>query len=108
MPYSILLWPVTRIFGSSVEVLRAPAVVIGTASIPLMYWAARPFARGRGPALLAAALLAINPMAIWYSQVARSYALVVLAACLAFGALARAMRAAAAKGIWSLTWPGWC
>ena len=30
-----------------------------------MYWAARPFARQRGVALLAAALLAINPMAIW-------------------------------------------
>ena len=32
MPYSILLWPVTRIFGTGVEVLRAPAVVIGTAA----------------------------------------------------------------------------
>src|SRR4051812_38313506 len=28
MPYSILLWPVTRIFGTSVDALRAPAVVI--------------------------------------------------------------------------------
>ncbi len=91
MPYSVILWPVTRIFGTSVEVLRAPAVLIGTASIPVMYWAARQFSRERWVALLAATLLAINPMAIWYSQVARSYALVVLGACAAFGALARAL-----------------
>ena len=38
-------------------------------------------------ALLAAALLALNPMAVWYSQEARAYAFVVLSACLAFGAL---------------------
>jgi hypothetical protein len=53
-------------------------------------------------ALLAAALLAINPMAIWYSQVARSYALVVLAACLAFGALARALRRPERRATWGL------
>ncbi len=91
MPYSVILSPLTRIFGTSVEVLRAPAVLIGTASVPLMYWAARQFSRERWVALLAATLLAINPMAIWYSQVARSYALVVLGACVAFGALARAL-----------------
>ncbi len=91
MPYSVILWPVTRIFGTGVEVLRAPAVLIGTASVPLMYWAARQFSRERWVALLAATLLAINPMAIWYSQVARSYALVVFGACAAFGALARAL-----------------
>ena len=93
MPYSILLWPVTRIFGTSVDVLRAPAVVIGTATVPLMYWAARGFARDRRVALLAATLIALNPMAIWYSQVARSYALVAFGACIAFGALARALAA---------------
>jgi mannosyltransferase len=102
MPFSILLWPVTRIFGTSVEVLRAPAVVIGTASVPAMYWAARGFSRERGTALLAAALLAVNPMAIWYSQVARSYALVVLAACVAFGALARALEQPERRGMWWL------
>ncbi len=91
MPYSVILWPVTRIFGTSVEVMRAPSVLIGTASVPVMYWAARRFSRERWVALLAAMLLAVNPMAIWYSQVARSYALVVLGACAAFGALARAL-----------------
>jgi mannosyltransferase len=102
MPYSILLWPLTRIFGTSVEVMRAPAVLIGTASVPAIYWAARAFSRDRRVALLAAALLAINPMAIWYSQVARSYALVVLGACVAFGALARALEDRDRRGMWWL------
>jgi mannosyltransferase len=90
-PYSIVLWPVIRIFGSGVTMLRLPAVLAGTASVPALYWAARGFVRERAVALLAAGLLAINPMAVWYSQEARAYALVVLAACLAFGALTRAV-----------------
>ncbi len=102
MPYPILLWPLTRIFGTGVTVVRLPAVLAGTASVPLLYWAARGLARGRGVALLAAALLAINPMAIWYSQVARSYAFVVLAACLAFGALARALERPERRAMWWL------
>src|SRR4051812_31308419 len=102
MPYSVILWPVTRLFGTSVEVLRAPAVLIGTASVPLIYWAARAFSRDRLVALLAAALLAINPMAIWYSQVARSYALVVFGVCVAFGALGRALEAGERRRMWWL------
>ncbi len=90
-PYSIVLWPVIRIFGSSATVLRLPAVLAGTASVPALYWATRGFVRQRTVALLAAALLAINPMAVWYSQEARSYAFVVLGACLSFGALVRAV-----------------
>ena len=58
--------------------------------MPALWWAARRFAPPAA-ALLAAALLAINPMAVWYSQMARPYAFVMLAACLAFGALPRAL-----------------
>jgi hypothetical protein len=88
-PYSLVLWPTIRIFGTQEAILRVPALIAGTLSIPAMYWAARAFSARRWVALLAAGLLAINPMAVWYSQVARSYAFVVLAACIAFGALVR-------------------
>ncbi|HEY2718267.1 MAG TPA: hypothetical protein VGI52_01455, partial [Solirubrobacteraceae bacterium] len=88
-PYSLVLWPTIRIFGTQEAVLRLPALIAGTLGIPAMYWAARAFTARRWVALLAAGLLAINPMAVWYSQVARSYAFVVLAACIAFGALVR-------------------
>jgi len=106
-PYSIVLWPVTRIFGSSAAVLRLPAVLAGTASVPALYWAARGFVREHAVALLAAALLAINPMAVWYSQEARSYAFVVLAACLSFGALVRAVEAEGEDGHGRRAWIGY-
>jgi mannosyltransferase len=98
-PYSIALWPLIRIFGTGEALLRAPAVLAGTASVPALWWAARRYATP-AVALLAAALLAINPMAVWYSQLARPYAFVVLAACLAFGALPRALESAGGRRAW--------
>jgi 4-amino-4-deoxy-L-arabinose transferase-like glycosyltransferase len=90
-PYPIVLWPLIRIFGSGEALLRLPALIAGTASVPALWWAARRYA-APAVALLAAGLLAINPMAVWYSQMARPYAFVMLAACLAFGALPRALQ----------------
>jgi mannosyltransferase len=98
-PYSIILWPLIRIFGIGEAVLRFPAVIAGTASVPAMWWTARQFRAGRF-SLLAAALLAINPMAVWYSQEARAYAFVILAACLSFGALARAVAQPDGRRAW--------
>ncbi len=89
-PYPIVLWPLIRIFGVGAALLRLPAVLAGTASVPALWWAARQFAPPSA-ALLAGGLLAINPMAIWYSQQARSYSFVVLLTCLAFGTLPRAL-----------------
>ncbi len=89
-PYPIALWFLIRIFGTGPVLLRLPAVLGGTASVPALWWAARQFARPAA-ALLAAGLLAINPMAVFYGQEARSYAFVVLAVCLAFGALPHAI-----------------
>jgi mannosyltransferase len=100
-PYSIVLWPLIRIFGSGVTLLRLPAVVAGTLSVPALWWAARRFTTPAA-ALLAAALLAVNPMAVWYSQEARAYAFVVLAACLAFGALPRALERRGSRRMWIL------
>jgi 4-amino-4-deoxy-L-arabinose transferase-like glycosyltransferase len=98
-PYPIALWPLIRIFGSGPALLRAPAVLAGTLSVPALWWAAQRFV-SRPAALLAAGLLAINPMAIWYSAMARQYAFVVLAACLAFGALPRALDGRAGRRAW--------
>ncbi|HYM53756.1 MAG TPA: glycosyltransferase family 39 protein [Solirubrobacteraceae bacterium] len=97
--YSLVLWPLVRIFGTGEPFLRLPAVIAGTASIPAMWWAARQLA-GRWVPLLAAGLLAVNPMAVWYSQQARAYAFAVLAGCLAFGSLARALARAGGRRAW--------
>jgi 4-amino-4-deoxy-L-arabinose transferase-like glycosyltransferase len=91
MPYPIVLWPAIRIFGTSEALLRLPAVLAGVGSVPALWWAARRMAGAR-VALVAAALLALTPMAVFYSQVARPYSFVVLAGCLAFGALAGVLR----------------
>jgi 4-amino-4-deoxy-L-arabinose transferase-like glycosyltransferase len=101
MPYPIVLWPLIRIFGTSEALLRLPSVIAGTASVPALWWAARRYTTPAG-ALLAAGVLALNPMAIWYSQMARPYAFVMLAACLAFGALPRAL-----EGDRRRTWAGY-
>jgi mannosyltransferase len=99
-PYPIVLWPLVRIFGEGEALLRLPAVLAGTASVPALWWAARRYA-APPVAVLAAALLAIAPMAVWYSQVARPYAFVVLAACLAFGALPRALERGSGRAAWA-------
>lgn len=97
--YSIVLWPLIRIFGDSEQLIRLPAVLAGTAAVPALWWAAQGFG-GRRTAWVAAGLLAINPMAVFYSHQARAYAFVVLAACLAFGALARALDSTGKRGAW--------
>jgi mannosyltransferase len=89
-PYPIVLWPLIRVFGDGEALLRAPAVAAGVAGIPALWWTARRY--GSPPAaVLAAALLALSPMAVFYSQAARPYSFVMLAGTLAFGALPRAL-----------------
>ncbi len=98
-PYAIVLWPLIRIFGSSAALLRVPSVIAGTLSVPALWWAARRYA-APATALLAAGLLAVNPMAVWYSQQARAYAFVVLSVILAFGALPRALQRSGERRAW--------
>lgn len=78
------------IFGPGPAALRLFSVVAGVASVPLLW---RLTARRLGPqaAFWAAALLAVSPLHIWYSQEGRQYALVVLLVILAADALQRAL-----------------
>jgi mannosyltransferase len=63
--------------GSSEAWLRMPSAIFGIASIPLLYAVGRKFT-GVTSSLLAAALLAFSPTAVYYSQEARSYSLGIL------------------------------
>ena len=63
--------------GASEAWIRLPSALFGIASIPVMYLVARKF-MAQAPALAAAALLALNPTHIYYSQEARSYSLTIL------------------------------
>lgn len=57
--------------------LRVPSAVAGTLAIPLTYYIGRQV-EDDSSAAIAAALLAIHPLAVWYSQEVGAYALLML------------------------------
>jgi len=76
-----MMYPWTRLFGTSLFALRFPSVLFGIGSILLL---ALLGARLHGPrvGLLAAALMAFNGMQIFWSQMARMYAMICCLALL--------------------------
>ena len=75
----LLLWAWMSLAGSSELALRFLSVACGIATVALVGWIGR---RLFGPiaGLVAAAILALSPFHVWYSQEARSYALLALLA----------------------------
>ncbi len=80
--------------GTSPTALRLLSVVVGVLTIPLLFLVARRMLSARA-ALLAAFLLTINPLHIYYSQEVRMYGLVAL---LSVAILAAAWRAFELRG----------
>ncbi|MGN6587467.1 MAG: glycosyltransferase family 39 protein [Solirubrobacterales bacterium] len=72
--YYALAWVWTQVFGNDPWGLRSLSALAGVATIPIAYLIGREL-RDRRAGLLAAALVAVNPMLLWYSQEARAYAL---------------------------------
>jgi len=93
--YYALAWLWTQVTGTGEFGLRSISALAGVATIPIAFWLAtalttpptgryvkatltyRPVGGSR-VGIAAAALVAANPMLIWYSQEARAYALFVL------------------------------
>jgi mannosyltransferase len=77
--YYLLAWLWAKVFGDGEAALRSLSALFGIATVPVAYLAAR---RLFAPAvaITAAALVAVNPWLVWYSQEARAYALLVLLA----------------------------
>lgn len=92
--YYALLQAWLGAFGTSVPVLRALSVLIGAASIPLLYLVARDLFNPR-VGIVSAFLLAIAPLPIYYSQEVRMYGLVML---LTLASVALQLRILAANG----------
>jgi mannosyltransferase len=78
--YFVLAWGWAKLFGAGDVGLRSLSALAGTATVPLVYAAGTAIASRRA-GVVAAALTAVSPLMIWYSQDARPYALLV-----AFGA----------------------
>ncbi len=89
--YYLLAWLWSKPFGTGEVGLRSLSALFGTLTIPLAYRVAAELGSRRA-GLYAAALVAANPYLIWYSQEARSYALLVLFGALALVGFARSLR----------------
>jgi mannosyltransferase len=81
--YYVFAWAWAKAFGREEFQLRSLSALFGTALVPVAYLIGRQLSGGRA-GLTLAALVAVNPMLIWYSQEARSYALLVFFAALSF------------------------
>jgi mannosyltransferase len=75
--YYALAWLWTQVTGTGEAGLRSVSAFAGVATVPVAYLLGAEL-RSRRSGLIAAALVAVNPMSIWYSQEARAYALFVL------------------------------
>jgi 4-amino-4-deoxy-L-arabinose transferase-like glycosyltransferase len=99
--YFWLLHLVIRLLGDPEVALRLPSAVAGAVTVPLAAFLFCGLGTSSSVAIGGAALLALSPLHLWYSQEARPYALLV---CLGVGALvcfARALRTQSA-----LAWLG--
>jgi mannosyltransferase len=102
--YYVLAWGWQKSFGSSELALRSLSALLGTATVPAVYAAARALASRRA-GLVAAALAATNPLLIWYSQEARPYPLLILLSALSFLFFVHSLNSPDPRwlGAWTLT-----
>jgi mannosyltransferase len=87
--YFILMWGWIRAFGDGEIALRALSVLAGIATIPVVHAIVGEFGQRRTVARIAALLVAVNPMLVWYSQEARPYSLLAFLGALSLLAFAR-------------------
>ncbi|MGN6665201.1 MAG: glycosyltransferase family 39 protein [Solirubrobacterales bacterium] len=102
--YYVLAWGWSQLFGLGEVGLRSLSALLGVLVVPVAYLIGRELASRRA-GLVLAALAAFNPMLIWYSQEARSYALLVLFCALSFYFFLRALDEEWGRdlALWALT-----
>jgi 4-amino-4-deoxy-L-arabinose transferase-like glycosyltransferase len=102
--YYVLAWAWAHLFGSSEFALRFLSGLFGAATVPVAYAAGTVLASRRA-GLIAASLVAVNPLLVWYSTEARAYSLLVLLGATTFLFFARALVAPKRRtlALWSLT-----
>jgi 4-amino-4-deoxy-L-arabinose transferase-like glycosyltransferase len=89
--YYVLAWVWAKVFGTGEAGLRSLSAVAGTALIPITYLCGRELL-SRAAGCVAAALVAVSPFMIWYSQEARAYMLFAAFCGLSLLFFARARR----------------
>jgi mannosyltransferase len=96
--YYALAWLWSQGFGTAEFGLRSISALAGVATVPVVCLVGVEL-RGRRAGLLAAALAAVNPMLLWYSQEARAYALLALLCALSLLYCVRAARTGARRDV---------
>lgn len=76
--YYMLAWLWSRLFGVGEVGLRSLSALAGSLAIPIIYAVARALRMRRTVGLIAAAMVAVSPVLIWFSQDARAYSLAFL------------------------------
>jgi 4-amino-4-deoxy-L-arabinose transferase-like glycosyltransferase len=89
--YYVLVWGWAKAFGTGEVGIRSLSALFGAATVPVAYCIGAELSSRRA-GLIAAALIAVSPMLIWYSQEARSYALLALFCAVSLLFFARALR----------------
>ena len=100
--YYAIAWFWTKLFGTGEVGLRSLSALAGTATIPVVYAVATRARLSARTGLIAAALAAVNPLLVWYSQEARAYALLVLLCALTLVVLPRALESPSKRNL--ATW----
>lgn len=93
--YFVLVWAWTKIFGTGVFDYRSFSALMGTLTIPVIYLAGRWISPRVG--VWAATLATVNPAMYYYSQEARSYALLLFLSAVALVCWQRALRTPSAS-----------
>jgi mannosyltransferase len=86
----LIEWIDYRVLGDGEVALRLPSALAGIALVPLAWGIGRELG-SRIVAISCAALVAVNPLFVWYSQEARVYSLFALASALAILCFLRAL-----------------
>lgn len=100
--YYVLVWLWTRVFGAGVIGFRTFSALVGTLTVPVLYAAGRQISSKVG--LWAAALASVNPAMYYYSQEARSYALLILLCAVALVFWQRALESGSRRDL--MWWAG--
>jgi mannosyltransferase len=77
--YFFIIWDWTHLFGFSEISVRLPSVIFGVLTVSLIYLIGKKISSEK-LGFIAAALLAVNPLHIYYSQEARMYSFAAFAA----------------------------
>jgi 4-amino-4-deoxy-L-arabinose transferase-like glycosyltransferase len=97
--YYLLAWGWAKAFGLSEVGLRSLSALLGVAVVPVAYLIGRELS-SRRTGLVLAAFVAFNPMLIWYSQEARSYALLIFFGALSLYFFLRALDRGEERHLW--------